>query len=355
MMRYNFFAILFLVCVSKPHGLVAQGPDEIGFLALTRTLEWTSKLKSHELELSINSVKEVEPNPDLRNAALGGKGGQFYYEQLRIIKSIFDSKSDNFSLAMCEGNSSIDIRTSVDETLGEDNSTSYFAIGISGRTRLFELGGNELALENNGMNVSSFDLLDLSLGSQGLQGYPIRFLHDTSGKEGEIVAAMINFLSSPTATSLVVLNDDKDVDNRAIKTLRFKIRHNDKIVTAYRFVISDEGGDKGFLRELHESNLARENFDKKYEDESILDSKQSSSVVIRWEHIEDQSTNEKIVVPAMVTKNSAFRFAQINSTREIATFKWSNLGKVDVSSISYEKAKDTATKFRKQIDMKFNR
>ncbi len=155
--------------------------------------------------------------------------------------------------------------------------------------------------------------------------------------------------------SFIVLSDDKDAENRAVKTLRFKVRYNDKIVTAYRLVISDEGFDKGFLRELHESNLARENFDKKYEDESILDSKHSSSVVIRWDHIEDQSTNEKIVVPSTVIKNSVFRFAQINSTKEIATFKWNNLGKVDTSLINYEKAKDTATKFRKQIDVKFNR
>ncbi len=129
MMRYNLFVFLFLVFAFKSHGLLAQGPEELGFLALTRTLEWNSKLKSHELELSINFVKEVEPNPDLRNASIGGKDGQHYYEQVRIIKSIFDSKSDSFSLAMCEGNSSIDIVTSVDETLGEDNSTSYFAIG----------------------------------------------------------------------------------------------------------------------------------------------------------------------------------------------------------------------------------
>jgi hypothetical protein len=340
---YFAFAIIAVFCAGHIAVLRADTTDELVHRVL-RSMDWTDKLPSHELEFQLNRTTKFD------SASPQSKGpSASYYELISKVRSRYDASEGKIWIASSYGTTSL--KTGPD-TYFEDQGASCVCIGdrnnclkwtIDQRSKPESLKGSyDKIFENSAFVGFSLQTHLFQIGVSRPRDDP--YLLKVTGF----------ILDNPDRVK--VSKEEARSDNGKEVTVYRLTRLFPKTssASAEKFVFSNEGFDRGCLIELQQGFLYGDAAKNTYSRDDQFDRKQVDLIRVDWKELELGRDSEKQILPVRMTQKCALNGGTTVNHQSVS-LDWKPLLNSSDASFTEEEAVDQARAFRKAIDKKFNR
>ena len=345
-----FFYLPIPLCTAQDHG------EEI-FTAVVKSIEALEKtfLESFELEISRTQNNKSEPIFKFGNSS------DYESETIRACRVLKFKENEEFILSSSSGYNGLTIKSEEEIREGdakpgeqvdyEETSDSYFIYSKNEQTITGRLSRDGVSIDQS--NV--LEKLDYAFALEDGCKFPITQLSEHRSAVTNFLDPLINFCSERQNQDRIIKTVE---DSKEGKVIIFRIKHHPdpSQLFAQKIVVSDEGFDKGLIRENQIGILKGSQYNLPYTSEKQLTSEFTQNVKIKWKEVvlgANQPT--RLVVPDRVAKSSKGIGATVTTKSDITQFNWKPLSEEAKKKISLEEAKKTTEEQLKTINKMLKR
>lgn len=335
----------------------AQDSGEEIFAAVIKSIEVLEKslLESFELEMTRNQTHRIETIFRL------GKNHDVDSDIRRLYRIVRSKKDDEFSIAASSGCNRLTITSgegnngeqekSDEQVDFEELSDTYFIYGKNGEAVTGRLSRNDVSIQRGTLLEKLVYVFALEGGCK----FPIIQITEQSNTGTKRLDPLIDFCSDSQNQSRITKSEEDTTEGK-VRVYRIKHHPEPDHLFAQKIVVSDEGFDKGLIRENQIGFLRHSQYNLPYTSEKQLTSELIQSVRIKWKEVAlGDDPNKPLVVPERVAKSSTVIRAVKGTKSDITQFDWKPLSEEAKKKISLEEAKKTTEEQVKTIDKMLQR
>jgi ribosomal protein L18E len=166
-----------------------------------------------------------------------------------------------------------------------------------------------------------------------------------------LLSVVANFQSSRSQNQIRITKTEEETKEGKVIVFRIKHHPEPDQIFAQKIVVSDEGIDKGLIRENSVGLLRQSQFNLPYTSEKQISSELITSVKVQWKEASfGNDPDERLIVPDRVTKSGSVLRSVKATKSDITQFSWKPLSEEAKKKISLEEAKKTTEEQLKTIN-----
>jgi hypothetical protein len=352
----NIIVTACFFCLPMPLSTAQDHGEEI-FTAIIKSIEVLEKAFNESFELEISRTQSARSETVFKLSNTYDEDS----ETIRLCRVLRSKINDEFCLSASSGYNGLTIKSGKNKNVGEEKSAeqvdyqelsdTYFIYGKNGETVTGRSSRNDVSVQRGTLP----EKLDYVFALEGGCKFPITQIAEHLGSVTNYLDPLIDFCSDSQNQKRITKTEEDTKDGKVI-VYRIKYIQDHNYVRAQKIVVSNDGFDKGLIRENQIGYLKSNQFSLPYTSEKQLTSEQVNAVKIKWKVASLRAdSDETLIIPDRIAKSTNVLSAVKSTKSYITQFDWKPLSEESKKKISLEEAKKTTEEQLKTINKMLKR
>jgi hypothetical protein len=323
---------------------------------LLKTVSWVEGVGSHHLELQMCIQTESDRPSTVYNQSVRDAESN-YFESIAKVRTLADAKEKSFAVVSCIGISSFGMNMSKNGVLQESEDETEMSVvrSVAGEVTRYDQQGRKVKMARNKFGRNALSVAGELTPGLNLPLFPLLLYQDSNAIKGETnIEFIIDELIDSKESRLRVTSEEIEKNGKMFRVWRF-VRQGIDVDMGFRFVVSNEGVDKGLVVEFHEGLLKKGSERLQYTKEGQLTDQYLSSNLITWKKYLSGDEQTEYVLPVSIVKTATITLSGKKTASIRCSFDWKSFDPPDSESMSLDQNLKVGKQFRKDIDLRLRR